>query len=193
MDRYLFESPRPLLAIALVAGTILLVCWRLKRTRRTALLLMVGPILAALAFLLDAAVETNREQLQRITRLIVQAAEDENTSAIVNLLSDNLLLDNGFDKEAASRELHRKLSKPMITKNKITNLLVESAQPNDGQVKFAVITTLDPKSSYAVVPLVKTSWLFVYIRENGGQYKLKNLTMIELNNGKPIDIFRYRH
>ncbi len=144
---------------------------------------------------MDYLVETNREQLERLTRQIVQAAEVENAQEIIDLLSDNLLLNNGLDKNGAARAIERKLDRPLIDANIIRKLLVTSSEDTTGQVEFTVFTTIDRRSNYAIVPAIKTSWLFEYIRENTKQeYRVSNIVMTALNNDKSqiIDVFRFR-
>ena len=144
---------------------------------------------------MDYFVETSREQLERLTLQIVQAAEQENAQGIIDLLSDNLLLNNGLDKNGASLAIENKLARPLIDANIVTKLFVTSSEDTTGQVEFNVITTIDRRSSYAIVPAIRTSWIIEYTRENTKQeYRVSNIVMTAVNDDKSqvFDVFRFR-
>lgn len=198
MAYHLFDNPRLGLLIALLIGIVLFLAWSFTNGRVKKPYLLVGPILAGLFVLLDVVVETNREQLEDITCQIVQAVEDENASDVISHISDNFLLDNGFDKMRAARVIKNKLAKPLITGNNISNLHVTKAEDTTGEVEFKLTTTLDPKSRYAIIPVITTFWRFDYIRPNDRPFKVKNMTMLWFVPGfagqkkKPIDVFKYK-
>jgi len=190
MYYHLFDSPNAGLIIAVLLETVILLAWAFTSGRVKKVYILTGPLLAGLFLLLDYAVDTNREQLERVTRQIVQGAEDEDAAAIINLLSDNLLLDNGFRKEQASQVIAQRLSKPLIATNSIRSLEVTSAGEQSGRVEFAVLTTIDPQSNYAMIPVVGSSWLFEYVRDSDGQFRVKNMIMLKFRNGPGFDIFK---
>ena len=185
----LFESPRPLLAIAIALEAVLMLAWLLTHSKVRPHWLLVGPIVAGAAFLLDGLVETNREQLDRTTRLIVQAAEDENAPLLIAQLSDNLSLENGLGKHGVSTYLNDVLSKPLIATNMINEIQVVEVEDNHGRVEFSVTTNIDHRSDLALVRLIRTQWQFDYIRDPDGVYRLRNLEMLSYNNSRPFDIF----
>jgi len=137
MYYHLFDSPNAGLIIAVLFETVILLAWAFTSGRVKKVYILTGPLLAGLFLLLDYAVDTNREQLERVTRQIVQGAEDEDAAAIINLLSDNLLLDNGFRKEQASQAIAHRLSKPLIATNGIRSLEVTSAGEQTGRACMA--------------------------------------------------------
>ena len=198
MAYHLFDNPRLGLLIALLVGVVLFLAWSFTNGRVKKPYLLVGPILAGLFVLLDVVVETNREQLEDITCRIVQAVEDENAPDVISHISDNFLLDNGFDKMMAARVIETKLAKPLIANNNISNLHVTNAEDTTGQVEFKLTTTLDPKSRYAIIPIITTFWRFDYVRLDNQQFKVRNMTMLWLVPGfagqkkKPIDVFKYK-
>ncbi|MCK4628953.1 MAG: hypothetical protein KAT56_08105 [Sedimentisphaerales bacterium] len=198
MVYHLFDSPRLGLLIALLIEIVLFLAWSFTNGRIRKLYLLVGPVLAGLFILIDVIVQTNREQLEMITCRIVQAAEDENAPGIISHISDNFLLDNGFDKMMAARAIETKLAKPLIANNNISNLRVTRAEDTTGQVEFKVTTTLDPKSRYALIPVVTTFWRFDYARSDNQPFKVRNMTMLWLIPGivgqkkSPINVFTYR-
>lgn len=198
MAYHLFDNPRLGLLIALLIGIVLFLAWSFTNGWIKKPYLLVGPILAGLFVLLDVVVETNREQLEDITYRIIQAIEDENAPEVITHISDNFLLDNGFDKMMAARIIETKLAKPLIANNNISNLHVTKAENTTGQVEFKLTTTLDPKSRYAIIPVLTTFWRFDYMRLNDQPFKVRNMTMLWLIPGlagqkqKPIDVFKYR-
>ena len=198
MAYHLFDNPRMGLLIALLIGIVLFLAWSFTNGWVKKPYLLVGPILAGLFVLLDVVVETNREQLEDITCRIIQAIEDENAPEVISHISDNFLLDNGFDKMRAARVIKNKLAKPLITKNNISNLHVTKAEDATGEVEFKLTTTLDPKSRYAIIPVITTFWQFDYIRPNDRQFKVRKMTMLWFIPGfagqkkKPIDVFKYK-
>ena len=198
MAYHLFDSPRLGLLIALLIEIVLFLAWSFTNGRVRKLYLLIGPLLAGLFILLDVIVETNREQLEKITCQIVQAAEDENAPGVISHISDNFLLANGFDKMMVTRAIETKLAKPLFAGNNISNLRVTKAEDTTGQVEFKVTTTIDPKSRYALIPVVTTFWQFDYVRTGNQPFKVRNMTMLWLIPGiagqkiSPIDVFTYK-
>ena len=62
----------------------------------------------------------------------------------------------------------------------------------DNNAKLKEVAIVDPKNTYTMVPLLKTSWRFEFTKDSQERYRLMNLTMLKLNDGTPIDVFRYR-
>jgi len=192
MEYYLFDTPKYGLIAAVVVEAAAFVVFMFSQWRHRKAALLAGLVLAGLALLCDYLVETDREQLERLTRQVVQAVEDENAVAVVGLLDDEFLLDNGMDKTAAAKEINRKLARPIVENNKISNLIVTAVNERQGKVEFSVVTRFDPESPYAIVPFIKSKWLFEYVRSGDQQYMLSNIVNLEIGNSRPIDVFKYR-
>jgi len=193
----LLESPRFLLALAVLVETVLFLTWFFTRFRDRPVVkplwLLVGPIVAAAAVLLDICVETDREQLDQAARSLVRATQEEDVAATISLLSDNLRLDNGLDKAGASAVIAYYLAKPLIATNSIDKLAVTAVQRPRGCVELAVTTNIDLKCDYAVLlRLVRTTWRLDYVWDTDGRCRLTNLTMLSFNGGKPFDVFTHR-
>ena len=198
MTYYLFDSIRGGLIIALLVEVALFLAWAFTAGKVKKRYLLTGPLIVALFLLMDFLVETNREQLERITRQIVKAAELEDAPGIIRHLSDDFKAPNGYDKAQASTAIQNKLRQSLIEENSITALDVLSHQDLHGQVEFTVVTRLDTKSPYATIPLVTTHWQFDYTCRPGSPYQVQSITMLWLVPGmfgahqNPIDIFSYR-
>ena len=192
MEYYLFDTAKYGLIAAVVVEAAAFVVFMFSQWRYRRPALLAGLVLAGLALLCDYLVETGREQLERLTREVVQAVEDENAAGVVGLLDDEFLLDNGMDKAAAAREINKKLARPIVDNNHISLLKVTAVGRRQGEVEFSVVTRFDPESPYAVVPIIKSKWLFEYVRSGDQQYMLSNIVNLEIGNRQPIDVFKYR-
>ncbi len=188
MEQYLFETPRYGLIAAAILETAALIFIAVSQRRFKTLTLLAGPALAGLFFLTDWAVETNAEQVENNTRTVVQAVVDRKPQIIINLLSDDILINNK-DKTKLAILVESWLSQPLATNNHISSLKINSINPKNAQVEFTAQTLLDPKSKYGVVPLIKSSWRFKYQCESDGVYRITFMVNLTNNVGGPINIF----
>jgi hypothetical protein len=191
---YLFDNWRAGVIAAMVLEVAALLWWAFTRSRKSSLALLIGPFLVGLTLLLDWAVETNREQAERITRQIVQAPEDEDAELLISLLNPTFSPNNGWDYPRLCGRIRTLLSQPLIQQNRITELIVENADKTRSQVKLIVVTVIDPKCSYRVyTPIVKTQWRFDFTRTDKQEFRLNRFTMLSLNDGEPIDVLSDPH
>jgi hypothetical protein len=103
-----------------------------------------------------------------------------------------MALSNGMDSATAQRIVRQRLARGIIQKNNIHQLQVTVTDKTHGQVEFSVTTTFDPKSDYAVAPLLISSGRLDYIRDEDGKYRLRDIVNVRFNNSEPIDVFRYK-
>jgi len=193
MGHYLFDDPTVGVVVAVVVEAILLVGWIFTRNRRGLYKLLAGPVIAGAFLLADRAVQTDREQLESVTRQVVQAAADEDAALIISRLSERFQMGRRMDKRAISQELRKRLSRPVIATNRIRQLKVTRAEEAAGEVEFDAVTRMDPSHPHAAaLPIVLSSWRFEYVRDSDGQYRISNLKMLKLNNNRGIDIFSHR-
>ena len=193
MSHYLFDDPTFGIILALVVETIALLGWVFARSRVKPLNLLAGPALACLFLLADWAVATPREQMELKTHHLVRAAARHDANLIVNLLSDDLQLDNGMDKQRAANWIRATLAEPIMASNKINKLTVTAATKQGGVVEFDSTTRLDPKGRYGTgIPFVRTSWRVEYVRQGNDGYKISNFRMLKFNQGEPVNIFSLR-
>ncbi|MFC1782719.1 hypothetical protein ACFL02_03920 [Planctomycetota bacterium] len=179
MGYYLFDSLVIGITLAAILEFLSLVTWMFMRERFNKLYLLIGPGVIGLFVLLDWLVETNREEIENTTRVIVQAAEDEDAAAIIALVSDNFLYRNRLGKTKAAGFIKSYLIRPVIVTNIVRNLIVKQVSQVQGQVEFSVITNFEPEGTYGMVPLLKTRWQFDFVRDPDGQYRLSNLELLE--------------
>ena len=69
MSYYMFDSIRHAMIVAVIVETIMVLMWAFSQWRWRRWALLAGPLLAGLIILLDYSVETNREQLERLTEV----------------------------------------------------------------------------------------------------------------------------
>jgi len=193
MSHFLFESPTLGIILAVVAEFILLLAWIFARQRVKIRNLLIGPALVVLVVLGDFLVETDREAMDRITREVVLAVEQENAAGVISHLGEDFGRGSKIDKARASAVISQRLSKPIISKNNITELLVNSAVELRGQVQFRVTSTFDPKSVYAAYgPFVRSKWQFDFQQDIDGQWQIVNIKNLGINEGPAIDVFSGR-
>lgn len=192
----MFESARIGIAVALALETLLLLGWLLTRWRERRRVspwwLFVGPMVAALAVVLDVAVETNREHVTRVMEELVLAVEQEDAVAVGAAISEDFLLDNGLDKAGALAVMSRQLATPVVESNMINELVVEYVDERGGRVKLKVTTLLDPEGPYGLYRVLQTTWRMDFLRDADGHYRLRRMEMLELNGDEPIDVFKLR-
>jgi hypothetical protein len=191
---YLFDNIRVGIIVALLAEAAVMLWWAFTRSNRSRWALLIGPAVIGLLVLLDWAVETNREQAERITRQIVQAAEDEDARRIISLMSPDMTQESGWYYAQVCERIEAMCSKPLIERNYIRELVVESADNSTATVRFVVTTIIDPKCPYKVyAPAVNSEWRFEFTRMGNSEYRLNRFAMLSFNGEKPIDILTDVH
>jgi len=186
VGHHIFDNPFTLLVSAGILEAIILVSWLLARDRVTSWSLLAGPLLAGLVLFLDWAVDTNREQLERITRDVVQAVEDRHDDSIIDALDVNFQAGNSIDKTAAADVIKHYLAKPFIDNNLVRNLQVKRDDDMGGEVIFTVISFMDAKSPYYFIPTVTTQWQFDYARQNTkDSFKIIEMHHLKVGGEKP--------
>ncbi len=186
----IFETPKFGLILALFIEVGILIWWSVKRNRVSFFCLSIGPLVAVFSILIDFLVETHQEQAIHLTQQISQATEDENAAELLNLCSDTMKFEGLMSRDEFEERVQVLFNKPLIQTNHNIEIQVLRAEKNAAQVKFRVATIIDPKSPYrSYTPLVKTAWLLDYERNSQGKYRLKNAVMMELEGGKPANVF----
>jgi len=189
MTHYLFESPVLGLLAAGVIELLTVIVWSMRRDRKSALMLLVGPGVAALFVLLDLLVQTPAEAMEATTRRIVKLAVKEDGQGVIDLLSESFRHKQFVVKAAASPVVRRYLQGPVIESAGVTYLEVSSARKQGGQVGFTVLAVMDPKGPFAAGGLLKSRWLFTYVRDPDGRYRVRDIELESLNDGPGFDIF----
>ncbi|MCP4712496.1 MAG: hypothetical protein GY869_28055, partial [Planctomycetes bacterium] len=175
--------------LACVLEFLALSTWMFMREKFNKLYLLVGPGVIGFFLLMDVLVETNREQLDEATRVIVQAAQDEEAEIIIDLLSSNMLVNNKLSKDMVAVVIRGYLGKPMITKNRVNELLVQEVSEQGGQVEVALFTTFDPKGNYSMVPPLMTSrWRLNFVKDSDGQYRVSDINNLRMGGSQGIDV-----
>ncbi len=194
MTYYLFDNPRMALLIAASLEGILLIGWLINREKVRTCWLLAGPLAAALALGLDWLVETNREQLDRRTRLVIKAVEERQTDVVIEALHPDFLLPNGMNKDQAAKVIRVYLSKPFIDSDIIRHLEVTDSSDQAGQVMSSVFTMMDKDSPYAYVGAVTSQWRFHFGRDNRQEpYRLTSIENLGINGSESrVDVWHVR-
>jgi hypothetical protein len=193
MSYHLFDDPKVGLIIALVVQVLMALSWLLARDKIQWYVLLAGPVIVGLVLLLDWLVVTNREELVETTKIIVQAAQDEDAQRIINVLSDDMVMSNGLDKEEVSFVIDRYLSGPFIQTNFIVDIHVRNDDDQGSVVVLALRTIFDPKSRHGLTSYLRTRWQFDFSRKQGqGPFQVINMEMTEIGGQKSQqDVFKY--
>ncbi|MHC4221117.1 MAG: hypothetical protein ACYST9_01740 [Planctomycetota bacterium] len=138
----IFEQPWTLLITAVV---LLLVTWVIRDTKflkKHWYLWLLPFFLAGSAFALDHLIATDHEQISLLTKTAIKAIEEENTPALVTLISDNYRDSHHPTKSAFVSYFRELLSEPLIEKNTTTATRIELSPPQ-ATVTIVVWTTFD--------------------------------------------------
>lgn len=186
------ESVRLGIIIAVLVGTLVLIANTFMRDRFRGWWWLIAPAILLLAVALDAGFETNREQLRRITYLVINAAEIEDAETIISRLHKDLELDSGMGKPAVSKVLREYFSGPLIRGCSVVKFEILRHDDAAGVVEFKVISTIDPASIYAVIPAVTTRWRLDFARAEGGEYEITNMSLLDIGQFGEFDPFTQR-
>ena len=190
MRYYLFENPTVGIILALVVEFIMLLVWGFARQRCKKRNLLIGPILVVVLLLVDFLFETSSEAMERVTREVVRAVEEENPQAVLDRISEDFIHSNAIDKEQAGGIIRQRLRGPLIRKNNIRELQIVSVEEGRGQVNFRVTTLWDENSKYiAYAPGIRSRWKLEFIRDSDGQWRVVDIVNLGINNARPVDVF----
>ena len=91
----LYEDPLYIYVCLVFAELVLAALWHERRTRRWAVALLAGPLLAAAVFLIERAVVTDREQIIQTIRQIARDVESGSVEKLRGHLDDDFTGDFG--------------------------------------------------------------------------------------------------
>lgn len=192
---YLFENPRPLIALAMILEAAIFVAWKVRPDKVRPYWLLAGVVIIAMAILADRFVTTDRESLEDITRQVVRAAEDEDAQTIIDQLSGDFRTTGGLDKATTAETIRWHLAKPLISGNYINELIVKDVRKDGGSVELEVTTNIDPKSIYALWRVVVSRWRFDFVRDGDSdgdgdsRYRISHMVMLRIADRPGIDVF----
>jgi hypothetical protein len=115
----------------------------LLRDRRWWLWLL-PPCLALLAFACDRLVKTDLEKINTLIKTAMKAVEEENCDDIADLIAPDYTDSYHNTKDKLLAHCRRRLSGPVIEKNRKMGLKIELSPPS-ATATLAVLTTFDPK------------------------------------------------
>ncbi|MGC9454366.1 MAG: hypothetical protein ACP5HU_05830 [Phycisphaerae bacterium] len=136
----LFEEPFYIYVALAFAELVLLGIWYERRTRRWALSLLAPVVLAGAVFVMEAVVETDREQITRALNEIADDVEAGSTAAGERYLSDDYSGFGGSKEEIVSRA-RNVLDRYGIRSIDYVNLRVEVSD-STARTNFSTVITL---------------------------------------------------
>ena len=167
MKSLFFEDPFWLYALALLAEVVLVIQWRRRGDRQSALRLLIPPAAAALIFALATLVVTDRERLQEATRKIVKTLNAGQTSELASrLTSDFKGTFRGqppFTREQAVGQIKTAFQLNGVPKITIESLKIEVT----GKVATARILTLIELHGRLFHGRFPARWTLEWVKEGG--------------------------
>ncbi len=193
MDFNVFENVKTGLMIAIVLETVIIVGWSIRPDKIHKIYLIIGPLLAGAFWGLDAMVETNTEQLNRITKTVIQAAEEEDAETIIPYISKDFLLTNGMGKAAVTGVIRWWLDKPFIETIFLRKFEVTHINETEGTAEFRILCIFDKDGMLGYAGARTLKWRFIYERDNPEtEYKIINIILLDNDTGQDIDPFTFR-
>ncbi len=187
MSYYLFDNISIGILLAIGLEIVAVIVYNFSEWKWRKLALLSGFLLLGLLILMDIFVETNREQLERITREVVRAAQDEQPRTIAFHLSPELLVGGKYNKKVIVQIIDNWLSEPIIDSNLISKLEVINDRNDNGRVEISILTQFDPQGKLASVSLLKSRWRLEFIKQGKEPYKIVNIINTSVNDGAGID------
>ncbi|MBN2210625.1 MAG: hypothetical protein JW709_04440 [Sedimentisphaerales bacterium] len=184
----IWESSRGIILIAAAVEAVVFIAHLVRPDKVRWYAFLVGPVLAALGILADMAKETYRETVERVTREVVLAAEEEDAQAIIDRISVQFTHKNTLIKIAAEAIIRRRLKGPLIDYNKITRYDLTQDDPDHPVVEFTVFTQFDKNSPYGAI-IEKTRWRFDFVRDEDGQYRIADIQLLKVGEQAGFDPF----
>jgi hypothetical protein len=141
---WLFEG-RLIVYVALVlAGLAFLMLW--WSTRKRGLLVAAGvmAVLIGVYFLLDRAVETDREQIHRKVEEMAAAITDNDLDRAFEVLSDQFHTPRGTDKDGLRRVAQTYRASGQVNRVKVWDIRIGSLSREQGQAKVGFNVKVEP-------------------------------------------------
>ena len=175
-----------------VVEVVLLIQWSLRRDRKSAVLLLVGPGIVGVLVGLDVLVKTPRERIESTVEAAVERAEVEDAEGVIALMSDSFEHKGYVRKVAASAVVRNLLRGEVIESNTISSLEIFEANKAGGGANMALLTIFDPDGRLAYGGLQKTRWRMAFVRDQDGVYRLSDLELLSVGEERGFDIWSGR-
>jgi len=144
----IFEQPFTLLFAAILTLFISVVNWMISPLKQSLYLkagIGAAIFLAIAAFAFDALVDTDREKINAVIERAVNAVENENCTAIGEIIAKNYRDSYHKTKKSLIYDCVKLLSEPLVEKTVTTTLSLETAPPQATTI-FTVRIVFDKRS-----------------------------------------------
>ena len=185
MFDWLFEGRPTVYALLAVAVVVLLALW--WRERKPRYLLGAGLVLVLIAvyFVLDWAVETDREQIVRKVREMAAAVRTVDVNALVKDISEQFTSPQGRDKQQT-----REFARDLIGSKQVTDVVVWDFHfdgPIDRAGPVEVIFQAKPHGNVGVVEGAWFRCVATFVHEGTGGWRLRGVKLFPLTQTGPGD------
>ncbi|MEN6576682.1 MAG: hypothetical protein ABFD90_10090 [Phycisphaerales bacterium] len=177
-----FEQPWTLLGAAVIVLLVVLTVRSVLPEKRRLWQWLLPLGVAALALGLDAAVATDREQINGLLKAGIQAAEQEDCAAIARLLSDDYADSYHKSKEAAFNHCRSRLVPPAIEKvRKIASEV--KITPPEAVATFTLLIQFDKDSVWArsYKPNALVVMQFYLRKQSNGAWLVRRAEVVEVD------------
>jgi len=177
----IFEQPWTLVGAAVLVLFGMLMLRRILPEKRHWGQWLLPAFLAVAAFGFDLLVKTDLEKINAVINTGIKAVEEENSDAIEAIISDNYRDSYHNTKKDLMEHCRRRLSGPLVAKNKKRPPIIEIAPPN-ATVVVTVIVHFEKQSH--VYQDIRLMWAKVKLDLQKGQderWLINRAEILELN------------
>jgi len=143
---------------------------------------LLPAFLAVAAFGFDLLVKTDLEKINAVINTGIKAVEEENSDAIEAIISANYHDSYHNTKKDLMERCRRRLSGPLVAKNKKRPPIIEISPPN-ATVTLTVIIHFDKQSSVYqdIQRLIQTKSKINLQKQQDGRWLINRVEILEIN------------
>ncbi|MFA5423934.1 MAG: hypothetical protein WC374_08770 [Phycisphaerae bacterium] len=180
----IFEQPWTLLTAAVISALIIAVVLVFIKSKYKSLLWLIPLLIAALAFILDYEIDTDREKIIKTTNTAVKAVEEENCDALAACIAEDYA-DSAHRDKAALMLRCRSVLRPPLIYNIIDSILDMQITGSTAEIELLNRVLFDEKSdavyaANAIVAKVKIN----FRKQPSGDWLITNTEILTIN-GRP--------
>lgn len=179
-----FEQPWTLLGAAVLVLFGLLTLRSICPEKRRWWQLMLPALVAVGGLGLDLLIQTDLEKIKALVKTAAKAVEEEDCSAIAQIISDNYRDSYHNTKRELMSHCMSKLSQPLVEKNKKIGFHVEEILPPSATVILTVKTDFDKQSEIYkefFKPFMITKTKLHLQRQRGKRWLINRVELLELD------------
>ena len=171
-----------MLIVAILVLLVVLMLRRILPEKRHWGQWLLPAFLAVAAFGFDLLVKTDLEKINAVINTGIKAVEEENSDAIEAIISDNYHDSYHNTKKDLMERCRRRLSGPLVAKNKKRPPIIEISPPN-ATVVVTVIVHFDKQSSVYqdIQRLIQTKSKINLQKQQDGRWLINRVEILEIN------------